>query len=119
MPAAGLPLERTAEILAELGILLDDRPLPLDAWLDRKLADIAPGFADEAGQWARALRDGASRQPARHPETARHYTNAIHPILLAWSATYDHPREVTREDVKAALDTPHGEPRMTALVALR
>lgn len=65
------------------------------------------------------MRDGTPRRPARHPDTARRYTNAVHPILLAWSAGYDHPREVTRDDAKTALTTLHGEPRMTALVALR
>ncbi|MGW4796345.1 hypothetical protein ACWEPC_28380 [Nonomuraea sp. NPDC004297] len=43
----------------------------------------------------------------------------IRPILLTWSDRYDHLREVTRDDVHAALDRLHGQQRRHALISLR
>ncbi|MEU4234418.1 hypothetical protein AB0F17_59940 [Nonomuraea sp. NPDC026600] len=37
--------------------------------------------------------------------------NYVRPTLLAWSERYDHLREITRDDVKAALDDLHGARR--------
>ena len=41
------------------------------------------------------------------------------PVLLAWSSQYGHLREVTRDDVLAALGELHGPRRANVLVALR
>jgi integrase len=45
--------------------------------------------------------------------------NQVRPILLSWSARYDHLREVTRGDVLAVLDGLHGYRRSNVLVGLR
>src|SRR5207248_2730671 len=69
--------------------------------------------------WTRTLRYGGPRRRARNPATAMSYLRTARPALLSWSSTYEHLREVTRDDVLAYLDTLRGEPRMRALVALR
>jgi hypothetical protein len=38
-------VERLAEVLTELGIFIDDRPDPFEAWLGRRLDGLAPGIA--------------------------------------------------------------------------
>ncbi|HEY3955566.1 MAG TPA: hypothetical protein VGM53_19510 [Streptosporangiaceae bacterium] len=43
----------------------------------------------------------------------------LRPVLLAWSGRYGHLREVTRDDVLAALGELHGSRRSNVLVALR
>jgi integrase len=65
----------------------------------------------------------ARTAPRRHAPRARsttvHYLNAVRPLLLTWAERYDHLREVTREDIMAALEPLHGDQRHIVLVALR
>jgi integrase len=115
----GASLAHTIEVLTAMGIMADDRPATFDTWLQAKLSGLAPAIATRTEQWARVLRDGGPRRRARSPVTAAAYLNCARPALLTWSETYDHLREVTRDDVLAYLATLHGEARMSALVALR
>ncbi len=117
--ALGVSSERTADVLGEMGILLDDRRPSFEDWLERKLDGIAPGIARETERWLRALRDGGPRARPRNVETVWNYLNYARPLLLAWSDRYDHLREVTRDDVLNALDTLHGSQRQNSLIALR
>jgi hypothetical protein len=107
------------EILATMRILDDDRPDLFSTWLDAKLAGLATGLAGEARRWAVTLHDGAPRAQPRSPGTARAYLRAVRPALLAWSARYDHLREVTRDDILAHLADLYGHERRVAVSALR
>lgn len=89
------------------------------SWLERKLRGLATGIAGPAEAWARSLHDGGSRSKARHPTTATSHLNHARPVLLAWSARYDHLREVTHDDILAALNELHGSARRGTLVSLR
>jgi len=115
----GEGITRTLEILAQMGILDDDRPAAFDGWLAGQLAGLAPGIADEAGRWARAARDGTPRSPALHDKSVRTYVAVAGPALLAWSGRYGHLREVTRDDIRAHLAGLQGQHRHTTLTALR
>lgn len=117
--ALGLSCDRTADVLDEMGILLDDRRPAFEDWLDAKLAGITPGIAGPVEAWLRILRDGGPRARPRSIQTVQHYAHGLRPVLLAWSATYDHLREVTRDDVLTALDSRHGAHRQHTLIALR
>lgn len=114
----GHSLTLTIDLLATMGVLDDDRPPVYETWLADKLADLAPGIAAEAGRWAHVLRYGTARRKPR-PNAATGYINAARPALLLWSRTYDHLREVTREDVLAVLGSLRGHPRQHVLSALR
>jgi integrase len=116
---AGASLAHTIEVLTAMGIVTDDRPAAFDTWLQARLDGLAPGIAGHARRWARVLHDGSPRRRPRSPSTARTYFNAARPALLTWSHTYDHLREVTRDDVLGHLAQLRGDARMTALVALR
>jgi hypothetical protein len=115
----GYNVSRTAEVLDHLGWLDDDRNDTLDAWLARKLALLAPGIAEDVQGWATDLRHGGPRSKPRAPGTVREYVAAAMPTLIAWSATYMHLRQVTRDDVRQRLDTLTGLPRKRVLVGLR
>jgi hypothetical protein len=114
-----LPIERTAEVLAELGLLDDDRRPRFEDWLQRNLRGLAAGIRRDVEAWLRVLHDGAPRSKPRSPEAVWSYCAGARPALLEWSARYQHLREVTRDDVRAALDLLHGQQRARAHVALR
>jgi len=115
----GASLAHTTEILQAMGILRDDRPQAFERWLAGKLDGLAPGIRSEARRWARTLHDGGPRARARERDTVQRYLRAARPALLAWSAGYQHLRQVTRADVVAYVEALHGHPRRSAMAALR
>jgi hypothetical protein len=117
--ALGIRADRVAEVLDEMGVLVDDRRSSFEDWLDRKLDGLPTGIGHPVEAWVRTLRDGGPRSTARHPDTAKAHLNNLRPILLDWSARHDHLREVTRDHVVAALDGLHGSRRANVLVSLR
>ncbi|WP_211244414.1 hypothetical protein [Actinospica robiniae] len=88
-------LEHVLELLEQMDVLDDDLPTTFDMWLAAKAATLAPAIGADITAWARTLRYGTPRSPARHPHTAYTYLTAILPALTAWSARYHHLREVT------------------------
>ncbi|WP_328372821.1 hypothetical protein [Micromonospora zamorensis] len=114
----GYNVSRTAEVLEHLGWLDDDRTDTLDAWLARNLAALAPGIAEDVRVWATELRHGGPRSKPRAPGTVREYAAASMPSLIAWSATYEHLRQVTRDDVRQRLEAQTGLRRKRVLVSL-
>lgn len=117
--AHGLSVERTVEVLNQVGLLDDDRVPAFEQWLDRKLADLALGIRRDTEAWIRLLRDGGPRSRPRDINTIWAYLNEIRPILLDWSDRYDHLREVTRDDLVAIADSLHGNKRHHTLSVLR
>ncbi|MFE2758182.1 integrase [Actinosynnema sp. NPDC059335] len=114
-----LSIERTTQILDQMGAYIDDRRPRLDTNLEAKLVGLAPGIATETSQWVRTLVDGGPRRRPRSQTTALRYLHAVHPLLLEWSQRYDNLREVTRDDVLAHVDQLTGNPRQQLTVALR
>lgn len=117
--ALNLSSDRAADVLGEMGILVDDRRPSFEDWLEGKLDGIAPGIARETENWLRSLRDGGPRTRPRNIHTVRQYARAARPVLLDWSTNYDHLREVTRENVLEALKPLHGTDRQNTLIVLR
>lgn len=115
----GLTSERAADVLHEMDILIDDRRASFEDWLATRLDGLTPGIAQETEHWRRCLRDGGPRTRPRNIATAWNYGTRIRPVLLAWSARYDHLREVTRDDAVAALDQLHGSARENLLISFR
>jgi hypothetical protein len=107
------------EILAAMELVAEDRPDLFTSWLDAKLTGLAAGLARETRRWAVTLHDGSPRTRARSPHTAQAYVRATRPALLAWSARYDHLREVTRDDILAYLADLYSHERRMAVAALR
>jgi hypothetical protein len=59
------------------------------------------------------------RSKPRDLASVQNYMNHVRPILLDFSARYDHLREVTRDDILAVLNSLHGSRRCNVLVGLR
>lgn len=114
-----LPVGRTAEVIAELGLLNDDRRPSFEHWLERNLGGLAPGIRRDVEAWLRVLHDGAPRVKPRSAEAVWSYCAGTRPALLDWSARYHHLREVTPDDIHAALAHLQGQQRARAHVALR
>lgn len=112
-------LDYVIEILATMDVVDDDRPPPLERWLQTRLANTADALRRDTLAWARLLRDGGPRSRPRDPATVRVYVTALQPPLELWSQRYDHLREVTHDDVAAYVSTLAGHRRQEATVALR
>ncbi|MBB5781719.1 hypothetical protein [Nonomuraea jabiensis] len=115
----GLSVGRTVEVLARIDLLDDDRVPAFNSWLAGKLSGIAPGIAADVEAWACLLHEGGPRQRARSIQTVWSYVTETRPVLLDWSGTYDHLREVTRDDIVTIKDTLQGAKRESTIVALR
>jgi site-specific recombinase XerD len=117
--ARGISVERTVEVLAQIGVFRDDRVPAFETWLDRSLAGLAPGIRADVEHWLRTLRHGGPRSRPRAPETAWAYLRTTAPALAAWSGRYGHLREVTGEDILAAVGGLTGHERRHALSVIR
>jgi integrase len=115
----GISISRVAEVLAQAGMLDDDRIPAFDIWLEGKLADLAPGIAADVRDWVRVLRHGGPRSQPRDLNTVRRYVRAAHPVLAGWSDRYDHLRETTTGDIAVVTQTLRGHLRRQTLGALR
>lgn len=119
MRVLGISVERVAEVLTEMGVLLDDRSSSFESWLERKLDGLTDGIRHPTEAWLRTMREGGPRTKPRDPATVWTHMGYVRPTLLGWSQRYDHLREVTRGDVLAALDDLTGSRRSNLLISLR
>ncbi|MEU4233217.1 hypothetical protein AB0F17_53775 [Nonomuraea sp. NPDC026600] len=117
--AYGLSVGRTVEVLDRIALFDDDRVPSFESWLQRSLAELAPGIGAEVEHWIRTLRQGGPRSRPRSPETVWTYLRAVRPALLTWSDRYDHLREVTREDILAVIDDLSGHERHHTISVIR
>jgi len=119
MRALWISSERVAEVLQQMGVLLDDRRPAFEDWLHRKLHGLAPSIHTAVEAWLRTMHDGGPRTKPRDMATVQNYMNNVRPALIDWSLRYDHLREVTREDILTVLEGLHGSDRHNVLVAMR
>lgn len=116
-------LKSVLEILAAAGMLDDDRPPTLDAFVERKIAALPEPMATEVRTWFHVIRDGSTTPPRtrpRDPGTIRLRIAHITPVLHAWAGEngYWSLREVSRDDVTDRLPAEAHQYRQT-LTALR
>lgn len=115
----GMAVERTSEVLAELGLLHDDLTSRLDAWLTGKLRPLGPRIREETSVWVDHLRYGDERTRPRMPTTVTQYVLVTAPLLAAWSTQHRSLREITSDAIHQAIKPLRGSRRITTLVALR
>ncbi len=115
----GVSVDRVADVLAQAGLLDDDRVPAFEFWLGDKLAELAPGIGADVRAWVRTLTHGGPRSHPRKMGTIRRYLRCTHPVLVEWSTRYDHLREVSTGDVAAVAAALRGHPRRQTLTALR
>ncbi|HEX5115990.1 MAG TPA: hypothetical protein VFW65_12400 [Pseudonocardiaceae bacterium] len=110
------------EILAQTGMLDDDRPDTLDGYFARHTAGLPEPMATEFGQWYHVLRHGRDTPPRYRPRsvpTTRIHILCAARMLHAWAnAGHQSLREISRDDVLTTLpDKPYQRHR--TLTALR
>ncbi|MBC6457770.1 hypothetical protein [Actinomadura sp. HBU206391] len=114
------PVARTARVLAEVGMLHDDRPDLLEQHWTRRLEGATPAIFAQADAWLRHLRDGGPRFKPRSRKTVSEYSRNTAPILVRWSQTYDDLREITRDEIDRTIRAlPPGRRRLAPITALR
>lgn len=122
LAARGLPVRQCHDLLAEAGLLNDDRTPAIEAWFVRQVADLPAPMIHELRVWFGVLLNGSSQTPRsrpRSPITIKTRLMWALPTLRAW-ADQGHRslREISRQDVQAALPA-SGNPRATRGFALR
>ena len=95
----GHEIGRVLDVLAELDLLLDDRPDVLGAWIDHRLAGVHPAIRAEVQTWIDVLRHGGQRRPARQEATIRQKIDYLSRFLTDISVDHSTLREVTRDDI--------------------
>ena len=109
-------------VLADAGMLLDDRVPAVVAWFDRETAGLPEAILKELGEWFDVQRNGSTRAPrcrARTESTTRLHAGSMLPVVRAWAADGCRSlREISKDDVLAALPA-GGNDRVLAAKALR
>ncbi|MFF0132053.1 hypothetical protein ACFYTG_41175 [Streptomyces mirabilis] len=116
-----LPVRPTTEVLDHAGFLTDERTPAVTAWVERKTAHLPAQMRSEISEWADVMQNGSTIAPRRHPRsdrTIRNHVYAALPALDSGATTLKSLREVTRDDVVAALPA-GGTDRSETLSGLR
>jgi len=112
-----LPVWSVLEVLADAGLLEEDRTPALDAWFDRTIAGLPDTMTDELRAWFTVMKNGSATPPRRRPRspvTVRLHLQWSLPTLRVWANTgHSSLREIDRTAILEALP-PSGNPRAEA-----
>jgi hypothetical protein len=116
------PAGKCTDILADAGMIEDDRIPAIEAWFDRQADGLPAPMVGELGRWFTIMLHGTRTPPRRQPRaqiTARLHLIWALPALRAWAAAgATSLREVSAADVRAVLPS-SGNPRSTMGAGLR
>lgn len=90
---------RVHEVLADLGLVVDDRPDSLDTFLNRQLDPLPAPIRAEVDAWLDVQRHGDSRHRPRARSTITTRIYLILPFLTQCADRYATLRQVTRDDI--------------------
>lgn len=117
----GYSVPAVSAVLADVGMFDDDREPPIFAWFAAQIADLPGDMRDELGVWFDVMRNGSSTPPRRNPRNSHTISsqlgNAL-PAIRHWAKVHGSLREVTRDEVKAAVPA-SGSARTLKLQAFR
>jgi hypothetical protein len=116
-------VRRVLQFLDDRGMIIPDPARPGTA-VERTInhhIDALPGvIAGEVRQWVKVIRGEGRRAHQKLPfSTVRSYLNCFHPVLAEWGQHVTSLREITRDDVQAALSQHPGARAHNLLPALR
>ena len=95
---------RAVEFLTGQGLARPSTQGPFDRWLTARLAALPAPFAAEVRTWAEALQGRGPRAgPVRQDRTIQGYLRILQNPLAGWAAQYESLRQVTTDDLTAAL----------------
>jgi hypothetical protein len=98
-----MPFPHIIDVLAAVGVLDDDRPDTLAAWLDEQLAGLPDQIRAELDAWLGLLRHGGPRRRPRSRRTIVRDIYSIRTFLAGVGTRYSTLRQVTRDDVTSWL----------------
>jgi len=107
---ANVNAESTLEVLAAAGLLIDDRPSPVQQYFDTKFACLPAPMTAQLRLWFEVMLEGSTKTPRRlprDPATARLHIRGVAPIMRIWAAQgHDSLAEIDRDDIVAVLPPP-------------
>lgn len=122
LPSYGGNIISTLDVLAAAGLLIDDRPRPIETYFAARTAQLPPVMREQLEVWLAVMINGATsapRQRARDPLSVKVHVMGITPIVTAWALTGRQSfAEITTADVLAALPAA-GSQRAWAETGLR
>jgi hypothetical protein len=102
-----LPVRSICAVLAEAGMLVDDREPAVRRWFRTQVASLPTPMHQEASTWFAILEHGSTVTPRRAPRsvsTLRSLAKWVLPALATWAtAGHESLREISRDDVLAVL----------------
>ena len=111
---------RAVEFLTDQGLARGNPQAALDQWLAARLAALPAPVAAEVRTWIEALQGRGPRAGrARQDRTIQGYLRVLEGPLASWSGRYESLRQVTTDDLTAALAPLTGATRLLALSAMR
>jgi hypothetical protein len=114
-----MPFPHIADVLAAVGLLDDDRPDTLAAWLDEQLGGLPAQIRAEADAWLNVRRHGGSRCRPRSRQTIVGDVRAIGSFLDEAGRRCSTLRQVTRDDITTWLASRPGRSRAQDASTLR
>ncbi|WP_171069242.1 hypothetical protein, partial [Actinomadura geliboluensis] len=118
----GLSPTPVRAVLAQAGLLTEDRIPILEAWFTQHIAGLPDPMADELHLWFQVMHRGSTTPPRRRPRapvTIKLLLLWALPTLKGWAeAGHRSLREISRDQVIAALPT-GGTPRVKVARGLR
>lgn len=106
-PRANVSALSTLDVLADAGLLHDDRLSPVKRYFNDQVDGLPTVMTDQLRVWFDVMTNGSTIPPRRHPrdpETAKLHIRAIAPVARRWAAQgHDSFAETAREDIVAVL----------------
>ena len=119
LTARTMPFPHIADVLSAVGVLDDDRPDTLAAWLDEQLAGLPAQIRAELDAWLELRRHGGPRRRPRSRRTIVRDVRAIRGFLADAGRRYSTLRQVTRDDITTWLAGRPGHTRAQDASTLR
>jgi hypothetical protein len=102
-----LPERAVCQILAEAGMLVDDRTPTIERWFEREVAELPAPMVAELRVWLDVMGHGSTTSPRRRPRsetTIRIYLSAAQPAVVRWASDgHRSLREISRDDLTTVL----------------
>jgi hypothetical protein len=119
----GTAVRRVLQFLDDRGMIIPDPARPgtaVERTISHHIDALPDVIAGEVRQWVKVIRGQGRRAHQELPfSTVRSYLNCFHPVLAAWGQHVTSLREITRDDVQAALSRHPGARAHNLLPALR
>jgi len=115
--SSGTRAAKVAQVLHDLGLLVEDTTPTMRSWIDRHCDALPAGLGVDVRAWLVVLLEGDPRSRPRSSSTIYGYFGRVRPHLLTWSATRGQLREVTEDDVRAVLHQLRGHRQAQAVEA--